>query len=274
MKLELSTLLERASALKSSDRQPALFIGHGNPMNVITDNQFRNKWNEVGSKISRPEAILVVSAHWLTKGTAVTVNPQPKTIHDFYGFPEELYSLQYSAPGAMEYAKMTIQNVKTVPVYSSSDWGLDHGAWCVLMHLFPQADIPVYQISIDSNKPPEYHYELGKELAFLRDRGVMIIGSGNIVHNLRAVNWSENPTPYEWAEEFDNFVSKSIEDDNSQALINYKSLGRIADIAHPTNDHYLPLIYTQAVRNPKDDFAFFTEIIDMGSVSMRSVLFC
>lgn len=274
MKTALKTLLEHSAGLKMTDRQPALLIGHGNPMNVVTNNEFRKAWIEVGKSLPRPRAIMVVSAHWLTRGTAVTVNPQPKTIHDFYGFPEELYKLYYSAPGAVEYAEATIKEVKSVPVLPSSDWGLDHGAWCVLMHLFPGADIPVYQLSIDYNQPLEYHFKLAGELSFLRERGVMIIGSGNVVHNLRRINWSPDPLPFDWAIEFDAFVAKSIENDDSEALVNYLSLGSLAGAAHPTNDHYIPLIYTQGVRDHKDRFAFFTEQIDMGSVSMRSILFC
>ncbi len=271
---DLNSLLNAASKLKSTDRMPALFLGHGNPMNVITDNEFKVKWQEVGRNLPRPAAIAVVSAHWLTDGTAVTINPQPKTIHDFYGFPEELYKQIYPAPGAADYANLTIENVKSVSIAAASDWGLDHGAWTVLVHLFPKADIPVYQISIDYHKHPEYHYNLAKELSFLREKGVMVIASGNLVHNLRMVNWSENPEPYPWALEFDEFVKNSLMNNDSTALVEYKSRGRLADMAHPTNDHYLPLIYAQGVRSEKDELAFFTDVIDMGSVSMRSFILC
>ena len=257
-----------------SDKMPALFIGHGSPMNAIVDNPFSKSWQEIGSKLAPPTAILCISAHWLTKGTSVTMSPTPKTIHDFGGFPQDLFDVQYPAKGAVETAKMTINEVKSVKIHEDFGWGLDHGTWSVLKNMYPKADIPVFQLSIDYGKPLSYHFDLAKELAFLRTKGVLVIGSGNVVHNLRRLKYDEpNPKPFDWAIEFDNHVKKCIEDNSPTPLIDYQSFGSISDMAHPTNDHYIPLIYTLGLRNTQDDFSFFNNTIDMGSISMRSVMF-
>lgn len=258
---------------KPAEKMPVLFIGHGSPMNAIADNAYSRKWKEIGKELAAPKAILCISAHWLTRGTSVTLSEHPKTIHDFGGFPEELFQQQYRAPGAPEFAKLTIEHVKSITIHEDYEWGLDHGAWSVLKNMYPKADIPVYQMSIDYYKPTEYHYNLGKELSFLREKGVLIVASGNVVHNLGMIQWDEDSKPYDWAIEFDEIVKKSIEQNDVKPLINYTDLGRIATLAHPTNDHYLPLMYALALRTRNDSFRFFNDSIDLSSLSMRSVIF-
>ena len=252
---------------------PVLFVGHGNPMYAISDNKYNKVWRELGKKLVRPNAILCVSAHWLTKGTFVTMMDKPKTIHDFYGFPDELFKVNYPAEGAKEYGKETIEGVKKTKVDEDYEWGLDHGAWSVLMNMYPDADVPVYQMSIDYSKPAEYHFELAKEIAFLRKRGVLVVASGNVVHNLRMVRWEENAKPYDWALEFDGIVKKNIEDDNPKVLVEYEKTGEAARMSHPSNDHYLPLMYALGLREKGDGVEFFNDSVDMGSMSMRSVIF-
>ncbi|MDT3741402.1 MAG: 4,5-DOPA dioxygenase extradiol [Candidatus Kapabacteria bacterium] len=271
--MNLNTFSNIVKDSPHSEVMPFLFVGHGNPMNAITDNIYRKGWADIAQKLPVPKAILCISAHWLTKGTFVTMAENPKTIHDFGGFPQELFEQQYPAPGAVEFAELTSETVKSNNVLSDFDWGLDHGAWSVLMNMYPKADIPVYQMSIDFGKPMQYHFELAKELSFLRKKGVLIIGSGNVVHNLRMAKWKGDTKPYDWAIEFDNVVKTSIEENNPENLISYEKLGSISNLAHPTNDHYIPLIYALGLRDIKDDFFFFNDSFDMGSMSMRSVLF-
>ncbi len=257
----------------NTDKMPVIFVGHGNPMNAITDNVYRKGWEEMGRKLTRPKAILCISAHWLTHGTAVTMMDKPKTIHDFGGFPDELFAEQYPAPGAVDYAKMTIENIQSTKVHEDFEWGMDHGAWSVLKNMYPKADVPVYQMSIDYARPPRYHYELAKELSFLRRKGVLIVGSGNVVHNLSLISWNNDAKSYDWAIEFDTLVKKSIEDNDPTPLIEYQKLGQLASLAHPTNDHYLPLMYALGLRDKTDQFRFFNDTFDLGSVSMRSIIF-
>lgn len=258
----------------NTEKMPLLFIGHGNPMYAISENKYKKAWEDMGRNLVRPKAILCISAHWLTNnGTAVTMVDKPKTIHDFGGFPQELFDVEYPAPGAKDFAKLTIETVKSIQVHEDDEWGLDHGAWSVLKNMYPNADVPVFQMSIDYVKSPLYHYNLAKELANLRRKGVLIISSGNVVHNLGMVQWDANAKPFDWAVEFDELVKKSIEDNNPTPLIEYQKLGKLATMAHPTNDHYLPLMYTLGLRDPKDEFQFFNDSLDMGSMSMRSVLF-
>jgi 4,5-DOPA dioxygenase extradiol len=255
-----------------TERMPLLFIGHGNPMNAILDNKYSQTWKELGKRLPRPRAILCISAHWLTMSdTKVTAMEKPETIHDFGGFPELLYQQQYPAPGAPELAKETQHLIQNPPVALDYDWGLDHGTWSVLLPMFPLADIPVYQLSIDYRKPPEFHYDLGKQLAALRERGVLIIGSGNLVHNLRVMRF--DGAPYDWAIEFDKKMEEWISSGNHKAIIEFRSLGALASIAHPTHDHFLPLLYVLGLQHKQDSPEFFTEDIDLGSVSMRSVKF-
>ena len=254
-------------------KMPVLFVGHGNPMYAISDNKYSKVWRELGKKLILPKAVLCVSAHWLTKGTYVTMMDKPKTIHDFYGFPDELFQVEYPADGAKEYGKETIDGVKSAKVEEDYEWGLDHGAWSVLMNMYPEASVPVYQMSVDYRKPAEYHFNLAKELSFLRNKGVLIVASGNVVHNLRMVKWEEGAKPFDWAVEFDEIVKKSIEEDNPKVLVEYEKLGEVARLSHPSNDHYLPLMYTLGLRDKSDGVEFFNDSVDMGSMSMRSVIF-
>jgi len=271
--MQLKDLERITETFGGSERMPVVFIGHGNPMNAITDTLYSRSWAELGKKLPQPKAILCISAHWLTNGTAVNVNAQQSTIHDFGGFPDELFKVQYPAPGAPEIARTVIQEVKSVKVQEDKEWGLDHGAWSVLKHLYPKANVPVFQMSIDYGKSPEYHYKLGKELSALRNRGVLILSSGNIVHNLGMVSWNEPNKKFDWAIEFDTLVKEQVLKNDPLPLIQYQKNARLAQLAHPTNDHYLPLMYTLGLRDPKDEVTFLTETIDMGSISMRSILF-
>jgi 4,5-DOPA dioxygenase extradiol len=257
--------------LEGTEKMPVLFVGHGSPMNVITDNPYRQKWAELGKSLPTPKAILCISAHWLTRGTYVTMTDKPKTIHDFGGFPQALYQQQYPAAGAKDMAKMTIENIKGVTVHEDYEWGLDHGTWCILKPMFPDAQIPVFQMSIDYTQPPQYHYDLAKELAFLRQKGVLIIGSGNVVHNF--VGFQTGGGYYDWAVTFDNFIKENIEKHDDKPLVEYEKLGRLAHLAHPSNDHYLPFLYTLALRGKGESHLFFNESIDYGTMSMRSVIF-
>lgn len=256
----------------NSDKMPVLFVGHGNPMNAITENAYRTNWELIGKRLSVPKAILCVSAHWLTNGTAVTMVEKPKTIHDFGGFPRELFAVEYPAPGAVDYAKMAISAIQSTKVHEDFEWGLDHGAWSVLRGMYPKADIPVFQMSIDYGKSPIYHYNLAKELASLRTKGVLVVASGNIVHNLGMIKW-EGGDIFDWALEFDMMVKKGIEENNPTPMIEYQKMGKIATLAHPTNDHYLPLMYALGLRDATDKFEFFNDTFDLGSLSMRSVIF-
>jgi 4,5-DOPA dioxygenase extradiol len=255
-------------------KMPVLFIGHGSPMNGIEDNAFSRRWAEMGKEIPTPAAVLVVSAHWLTRGTHITAMPQPKTIHDFGGFPKALHEVQYPAPGSPELAKLTQQLITKTNVGLDHDWGLDHGAWTIIRHMYPNANIPVLQLSIDYHQPPQYHYELAKELAALRKKGVLILGSGNMVHNLRMVAWDKVDEPefgYDWSIEMNTLFKKHISDGNHPALIDYEKLSKSARLAIPTPDHYYPLLYTLALQEKNDHPLFFNDKVVMGSLTMTSV---
>jgi len=254
---------------ESTFRMPAMFVGHGSPTNAIYNNDFSQAWAEVGESISRPKAILCISAHWGTDGTRVTAMKQPKTIHDFFGFPQALYEMQYPAEGLPELARLTEQTIRKTHVEMDFDWGLDHGAWSVLCRMFPNADIPVVQLSLDLNKEPEFHYELGMELKTLRNKGVLIIGSGNIVHNLMTMSWKD--TAYDWALEFDEKMKQFILSGDHGSITNYKKLGKAASLSVPTNEHFLPLLYILALQDKEDKISFFAEKVTLGSISMRSV---
>lgn len=254
-----------------SNRMPALFIGHGSPMNAITDNIYRDTWLELGKSLPRPKAILLVSAHWQTHGTQVCIAAKPRTIHDFGGFPRELFAQQYAAPGAPDYAELTRKLLGNDTVIGSQEWGLDHGAWTVLQSLFPTADIPVFQLSLDADLDFPGHFALAKKLAILREQGVMIIGSGNIVHNLRLLDMQGAAA--DWALEFDRYIKTALENGDDNALIHIENAGDSSKLAVPTDEHYLPLLYIAAVRHPNDDMRFFTESFDLGTLSMRSVIY-
>lgn len=257
----------------SSTAMPAIFFGHGNPMNAIADNAYARKWNAVGRGLRRPKAVLVISAHWYVEYTAVTAMDAPRTIHDFGGFPRELFEVSYPAPGDPALAERIRDLLAPVsPVILDAEWGLDHGAWSVLAHLFPAADVPVVQLSIDETKPPQFHFDLAKRLAPLREEDVLILGSGNIVHNLHAYAWGRHPAePFEWARRFDARVRELLLARDDAPLVDYESLGRDALLSAPTPDHYLPLLYVLGVRRDEDTITFPIEGIDGGSVSMLSV---
>ena len=253
----------------STSKMPVLFIGHGNPMNALYDNPFTRSLNKLGKEIPKPKAVLVVSAHWLTHGTFVHSSPAPKTIHDFGGFPKELFAVEYHAPGSPEMAKQTKENIHSTTVHLDTDWGLDHGAWTILKHIYPLADVPVFQLSIDANKPTQYHYDLAKQLASLRNKGVLIIGSGNIVHNLGRVSWEDSTAKYDWSIEFDEKVKSYLTNHQHQELIDYEKMGNAALLSVPTNDHYLPMIYAIALQEKNEQIIQTYESIEMGSISMR-----
>jgi 4,5-DOPA dioxygenase extradiol len=254
--------------LESGEMLPAFFIGHGNPMNAIENNEFSLEWDLLGKKLPKPKAILCISAHWETQGTKVTALQSPPTIHDFMGFPKELFAKQYPAPGAPEYARMTAEQVHKTHIELDHEWGLDHGTWSVLCRIFPLADVPTFQLSLDYNKPPQYHYELAGELKALRKKGVLIIGSGNMVHNLRMMQFKD--IAFDWANEFDEKLRHLILQNDHQAIINYKSFGRMAELSIPTNEHFLPMIYALGVQDKNEQPVFFNDKVIMGSISMRS----
>ncbi len=269
----LSALANMGSSLKSSARMPVLFIGHGSPMNAIEDNSFSQTWRKMGKSLPRPQAILSISAHWITKGTKVTGNAQPRTIHDFGGFPKKLFDQQYPAPGAPELAKLTKDLITYSHVQTDDSWGLDHGTWSVLLPMYPAADIPVYQMSIDYDQPLQYHYEIGKQLNKLRDKGVLIIGSGNLVHNLGMVDWGNTGKKFDWATEFDTKFTEWLNKGDHASILKYQQiLGTTARMAHPTNDHLLPLFYILGLKQPGDELKYFNDKFDYGSISMRSVV--
>ena len=251
---------------------PVIFFGHGNPMNALQDNAYTQGWAAIGASISRPKAILAVSAHWYVPYTAVTISPAPRTIHDFGGFPRELYQVEYPAPGEPELARRVQSLLAPTPVHLDMQWGLDHGTWSVLCHVFPQADIPIVQLSIDETQPPAFHYELAKRLAPLRDEGVLIIGSGNLVHNLHTYAWGRHPVePFDWAVRFEAQARELLLSRNYAPLIVYETLGRDAMLSIPTPEHYLPLLYTIALARDTDASSFPVEGVDGGSISMLTV---
>jgi len=259
---------------EEEEKMPVLFIGHGSPMNAIEDNIFSKRWQQMGKEIPTPKAVVVVSAHWLTKGTMVTAMPNPKTIHDFGGFPQALFEVQYPASGSPELAT-EIQKLITNPaVELDHDWGLDHGTWSVVKHMYPDADIPVLQLSIDYYKPAAYHYELAKQLLSLRKKGVLIIGSGNMVHNLRMVAWDKLNEPeygFDWALEMNDVFKNKISNGFHKELIQYEKLHKAATLAIPTPDHYYPLLYILALQTDNDKVEFFNDKAVGGSLTMTSV---
>ena len=247
-------------------------MGHGSPMNAIEDNEFTGNWKKIVSLIPKPTAILSVSAHWYIPGTSVTAMPAPRTIHDFGGFPTELYRICYPAPGDLALADRVRGLLAPISVKPDEGWGLDHGTWTVLRHMFPRADIPVVQLSIDERQPAEYHFEVGKRLAPLRDEGILIVGSGNLVHNLQAYAWGRHAVePFEWAVRFEVKARELLLAGNDDALIAYETLGSDAALSIPTPDHYLPLLYVIALRREGDQIRFPVEGVDGGSMSMLAV---
>jgi 4,5-DOPA dioxygenase extradiol len=259
--------------MQNAAPMPILFFGHGNPMNAIARNAYTERWSELGCALPRPKAILAISAHWYVDYTAVTAMPAPRTIHDFGGFPRELYEVRYPAPGDRTLAERVCDLLAPVtPVVLDDRWGLDHGTWSVLCHVYPKADVPIVQLSIDETQPPQFHYELGKRLAPLRDEGVLVIGSGNVVHNLHAYAWGRHtPAPFDWALRFERRVRELLLAADDAPLVDYESLGRDALLSAPTPDHYLPLVYLLGLRRESDEVAFPVEGVDGGSISMLSI---
>lgn len=272
----LNKLENITDSFDSSKRMPVLFLGHGSPMNGIEDNEFVRAFKKQGQQLDKPNAVIVVSAHWETNGTFVTAMQNPRTIHDFGGFPKELYDVQYPAPGHPKLAKEISEFINpSGSVHLDDKWGLDHGAWTVVKHLFPEADVPVIQLSLDYNMTPQQHYELAQQLKKLRDKGVLIVGSGNMVHNLRKVDFrkiNEN-YGYDWAIEADSKMKKWILQGNHQNLIDFKKQGEAFNLAIPTSEHYLPLLYTLGLKDEKDNTTIFNDNPLGGSLTMTSVKF-
>jgi len=270
--LEADTCASPAEAFVTHDavgRMPALFLGHGSPMNAIEDNEFTRALSSLAEELPRPVAVLVVSAHWLTRGeTRVLSALQPRTIHDFYGFPPELFAMEYPAPGSPGLAHATAELCGAT---CDDTWGLDHASWAVLCHMYPAADVPVFELSLDIAADPARHVEIGRRLSELRDRGVLVLGSGNIVHNLRAIDWDMPHDGFDWALEFDAWASERIESGDADGLADYESLGRVAELAVPTNEHYLPLLYTMALKRDDEPVSTVYEGMEYGSLSMRCV---
>jgi len=255
-------------------RMPILFIGHGSPMNGIEDNEFSLRWKKMGEEIPTPKAVLVISAHWLTRGTHITAMDHPKTIHDFGGFPKALFDVQYPAPGSQQLAQETKRIITSTDVGLNHDWGLDHGTWTVVRHMYPKANIPVLQLSIDYNRTAQYHYDLAKELSPLRKKGVLIIGSGNMVHNLGMVAWNKLNEPefgFDWAIEMNAKFKDNIAAVNHDVLVQYDKLGAAARYAIPTPDHYFPLLYILGLQEKNEQATFFNDKAVMGSITMTSV---
>jgi 4,5-DOPA dioxygenase extradiol len=272
--MNLNDLQNISDQFTKTERMPVLFLGHGSPMNAIEENQFVRGFREISKKIPTPNAILCISAHWFTKGTFVTSGEIQKTIHDFYGFPPELFAVQYPAKGNPELAKETVELLSPNPVIETDSWGLDHGAWSVIRHLYPEANIPVIQMSIDYTKSAQYHFELAEKLSKLRDKGILIIGSGNIVHNLRLIDWRNINTVgagWDWAIEARAKTNEWILDGNYQNLINFEKQGTALQNAVPTPDHYLPLIYTLGLKKKTEEISLFNDELIGGSLSMTSV---
>jgi 4,5-DOPA dioxygenase extradiol len=254
------------------DRLPAVFFGHGNPMNALAENPYTRAWRRLGMELPRPSAVLSISAHWFVPETAVTVSAAPRTIHDFGGFPRELFEVRYSAPGDPELARRIQQLLAPLPVRLAEDWGLDHGTWSVLCHVYPEASVPVVQLSLDETQPVSFHFELGRKLAPLREEGVLIAGSGNLVHNLEAYAWGRKmAAPYDWAVRFEKDAREMIVAGESERLVRYEKLGREAQLSIPTPDHFLPLLYVLGARQEKEPVTFPVEGMDGGSISMLSV---
>lgn len=269
----MNTVKKLAKYHNATSKMPVLFLGHGSPMNAIEENQFVAEFRKLGLELQTPKAILCISAHWETKGTFVTAMEHPRTIHDFGGFPKALHEVQYPAPGSPSLALATQELITKTEVGLDDAWGLDHGAWSVIKHLYPDAEVPVIQMSIDYSQPPQYHYELAQQLKNLRNKGVLIVGSGNMVHNLRMVAWDRlNDTfAYDWALEASNKMKSYIMSGDYQQLIDFGRQGKAFDLAIPTPEHYLPLIYALALKDQYDDVSFFNDEPVAGSLTMTSV---
>ncbi|MBK5241066.1 4,5-DOPA dioxygenase extradiol [Clostridium sp.] len=252
-------------------KMPVLFIGHGSPMNAILNNSYTEAICKSVENIPKPQAILVISAHWETEGTLITASNAPEQIYDFYGFPQELYDVKYNPTGSQKYAEMVARELADSNVMLTEKWGLDHGAWSVLTHMYPKADIPVFQMSLNILGDEKYHYNLGRKLSVLRDKGILIIGSGDIVHNLRMMNYEMDAEPFEWASEFDNYISEAIVDKMHDNIISYEKLSKSSELSVPTKEHYLPLLYIAGLQEESDEVNFIYKGIQHSSMSMTSI---
>lgn len=272
--MKLNELNKITETFSSMDKMPVLFLGHGSPMNAIEENEFVAGFRNIGKTIPKPNAVLCISAHWETKGSFVTAMENPRTIHDFGGFPQALFEVEYPAPGSPKMANETKNINKKTSIGLDDKWGLDHGCWSVVKHLYPAADVPVIQLSLDYSQNPQYHYELAKELSSLRNKGVLIIGSGNMVHNLGMLAWDQLETPgfaFEWASEANEKMKKYILSNDHIQLINYKSQGKAFELAVPTPEHYLPLLYALALKEENEKISLFNDKAVGGSLTMTSL---
>ena len=252
-------------------RMPVVFVGHGSPMNAIEDNDYSRTWRSIADSIPKPEAIISISAHWFTKGTKIMNEEEPKTIYDMYGFPSKLYEIVYNSPGSPRIAK-TAKNLISRETEYDNSWGIDHGTWSVLVHMYPDRDIPVFQISVDADAPPETHYKIGKELGALRENGILLFATGNIVHNLRLVDWHKGSKGFDWAYEFDDYVNENIIDKNHNNILKYNEIGDVAKLAVPTPDHFYPLLYTLGASDEEDRVRVFNKSCELGSLTMTGYL--
>lgn len=276
--IKLNSVSELGEHFKKNKKDvsimPALFVGHGSPMNAIEDNSFTKSLTSLGEKIEKPEAILCISAHWMTEGTWITSMEKPKTIHDFYGFPQVLFDIQYPAPGRPDVAEAIRKEIVAPPIHlDNGAWGLDHGTWSILKHMYPKADVPVMQLSLNIGQHPEYHFKLGQELKKLRENGVMILGSGNIVHNLRAIKWERDARPHDWAIEFDEWSKDKLTKRDFKSLQNDFLKTEAGRLSVPTMDHYYPLLYVLGASSPNEELKFEYEEIQNSSISMRAFSF-
>lgn len=250
---------------------PVIFVGHGSPMNAIEDNDYTRTWRSIVKRIPKPEAIVSISAHWFTRGTRIQNEESPRTIYDMYGFPEKLYTVSYHSPGSPNIARIAKKLISKKTEYDNT-WGIDHGTWAVLVHIYPHRDIPVFQISIDYDAPPETHYQIGKELKALREQGVLLFGSGNIVHNLRLVDWHKGSKGFDWAYEFDDFIYENILKGNHDNILKYQQKGAVANLAVPTPDHFNPLLYILGATDKEDKVSAFNKSCELGSLTMTGYI--
>ncbi len=268
--IKLETFEKISSSFSNSKKTPLIFIGHGHPINALLDNDFTQHLRKIGTSIEKPNAIMIISAHWTTKGTFVSVNPKPKAIYDFGRIDDRLLQIKYEPKGHPQLAKQVIETAPNFQIKEDHSMGLDHGAWIVLKHLYPNADVPVFEMSIDESQPSSYHFELANSLKKMRVKGVLIIASGNIVHNLKMIDWNNiNAKPLDWAIEFDEFVKSKLNNQDFKALVNYEQLGSLFQYSHPTNEHYLPMLYTLGLADKTEVVKYLFEGFQFGSASMR-----
>ena len=269
--MQLQQLNKITQPFSATETMPLLFIGHGSPMNAIEQNEFAQSWQETAKSLPKPSAVLCISAHWETKGTLITAMEKPPTIHDFGGFPQALFDVEYAAPGSPQLAITTAGLITSTEAKLDNGWGLDHGCWSVVKNMYPDADIPVIEMSMDYTQTPQWHYQLAKDLSSLRQKGVLIIGSGNMVHNLRIMNWHSPDKGFDWADEANAKLKKLILNNNHHQLINYNFIGAEMKLAVPTPEHYMPLLYILGLKKENEKVSFFTDKTTMGSISMTSV---